>query len=264
MSALEAGRPYLSIGEVLNVLKDEFADVTVSKIRFLESEGLIQPERTPSGYRKFSAIDIERLRFILRQQRDHFLPLKVIRERLAEWEAAADGATQPATLFSAVSTQAREDLSDQSRGDEPAAGTARAPEPDATFAPIVTGVSMSRPELERASGLLPSQLKELETFGLVVARDADDGEARFNEIDLEVAKLSRDLIKLGLEPRHLRIFRSTADRWTALADQMVLPLVKQRNPEARRQASDTVRELVRTGNKLLQTLLREGLKAYHA
>ncbi|HVL80251.1 MAG TPA: MerR family transcriptional regulator, partial [Actinomycetota bacterium] len=86
--ALETGRPYLSIGEVLNILKEEFEDITVSKIRYLEAEDLIHPERTSSGYRKFSNEDIERLRFILKLQRDHFLPLKVIRERLADWEAS--------------------------------------------------------------------------------------------------------------------------------------------------------------------------------
>ena len=100
--ALETNRPYFSIGEVLNVLKDSFPDVTVSKIRFLESEGLIQPERTGSGYRKFTEVDIERLRFILTLQRDHFLPLKVIRERLDEVDQAPPGAGQSRLAFEAA------------------------------------------------------------------------------------------------------------------------------------------------------------------
>ncbi len=245
--ALEAGRPYLSIGEVLNVLKEEFPDVTVSKIRFLESEGLIHPERTASGYRKFSENDIERLRFILRLQRDHFLPLKVIRERLEELEASGAGAGQSALDF------------------EEAVPPAAVPQPaDATeevFRPVSTGVSLSLAELGRASGLDESQLKQLESFGVIRSKEAGD-EPRYDENDLEAAKLSAELIELGLEPRHLRIFRSSVDRWASLAEQMVLPLIKQRNPEARQAAAETVRELVRVGNKLMQALLREAIKPY--
>lgn len=252
MTALQAGRPYMSIGEVLNVLKEEFPDVTVSKIRFLESEGLVHPERTPSGYRKFSAMDVERLRFVLRQQRDHFLPLKVIRERLAEWEAAGDHGGQ--LNF------------DQAPADQAAAEESPAPEQAPLLAPdpltpsrtIAMGLSMSREEFVRATGLSDREIKDLRTYGLLDGDEAD----RYDETDLEVAKLARDLFKLGLEPRHLRMFRSTVDRWATLAEQMVLPLVKQRNPEARRAASETVRELVRVGNKLTQTLLREALAPY--
>jgi hypothetical protein len=124
---------------------------------------------------------------------------------------------------------------------------------------------MSRGELERASGLAPEQLKELETYGLVSPDAGPDGESRYDEVDLECAKLCRELLKLpGVEPRHLRIFRMSADRFAALADQVAMPYVKQRNPEARRQAADMVRELVRVGDRLVLALLRDGLKSYHA
>lgn len=246
MAAIEAGRPYLSIGEVLNVLKEEFPDVTVSKIRFLESEGLIDPERTQSGYRKFSEQDIERLRFVLRLQRDHFLPLKVIRERLDEAEAAGGFTGQGALSFDAAPAEASDEPID-----------------------LATGVSLSRDELAKVTGLTDDQIAELETFALLNPTEAEvpteEGvrkEKRFDEIDLEAGKLCRQLLDLGLEPRHLRVFRSAVDRWAALAEQMVSPLVKQRNPEARKAAEETVRELVRIGNRLMQTLLREAVGPY--
>ncbi|MGH7858887.1 MAG: transcriptional regulator FtsR, partial [Candidatus Binatia bacterium] len=221
VGGIQAGRPYFSIGEVLNVLKDAFPDVTVSKIRFLESEGLIQPERTDTGYRKFTEEDIERLRFILRLQREQFLPLKVIRERLEEVDR---GGGQSTLAFE----------------------EAPSPAPAASRASLQregTGASFSHSELARASGLSEEQVAELTSYRLLdpteirEARpdDGNEGAAwlRFDERDLEVAKLSRALLDLGLEPRHLRVFRLAADRWVDLADQMTKPLAKQRNPEAR-------------------------------
>lgn len=249
---LEAGRPYLSIGEVLNVLKEEFPDVTVSKIRYLESEDLVHPERTSSGYRAFSEGDIERLRFILRLQRDHFLPLKVIRERLEEMDtSAADGRGQGSLSFEEALEETEPPLPP-------------APSED-VFRGMGTGVSLSTDELTRASGLSRQQIRELESVGLLKPKDAGEGEGdgkRYDEISLEAGKLAKELLDLGLEPRHLRIFRSAVDRWSGLAEQMVLPLMKQRNPEAKKAASDTVRELVRVGNRLIQTLLREAVGPY--
>ena len=221
MAAVEASRPYMSIGEVLNVLQEEFPEITVSKLRFLESEGLIHPDRTDSGYRKFSDPDVERLRYILRLQRDQFLPLKVIRERLENADATEEEVFRP-----------------------------------------LSGVSMSREELGRACGLDADELAELETFGVITPRPSDDGDPRYDELSLEAAKLAKALLELGLEPRHLRVFRSSVDRWAALAEQMVMPLVKQRNPEARKAASATVKEFVRVGNRLMQTLLRDAISPY--
>ena len=243
--ALESGRPYFSIGEVLNVLKDSFPDVTVSKIRFLESEGLIEPERTASGYRKFTDHDIERLRFILRLQREQFLPLKVIRERLDELDDKGD-------------QQARLELEAVAEAAAPAAGALEMP---------LTGMSMSASELANASGLSVEQVEELVSFRMLhptELREARDGEEsepmqRFNENDLEAAKLSRALMDLGLEPRHLKVFRNAADRWADLAEQMARPLSRQRHPEAKKEAQETVREVVRIGTKLVRVLLREAV-----
>jgi DNA-binding transcriptional MerR regulator len=248
--ALETGRPYFSIGEVLNVLKDSFPDVTVSKIRFLESEGLIEPERTASGYRKFTEDDIERLRFILRLQRDHFLPLKVIRERLDELDAGASDTGQ-ATLLDAPAGA-------EPPAAEPASGTLE-------FGG--TGASLSTVELAHASGLQPEQVEELTSYRFLhptELRELKDGEEtdpvhRYDENDLEAAKLCRALLELGLEPRHLTVFRNAADRWADLAENIARPLARQRHPEARKAAQEKVRELVRIGSKLVRVLMREGV-----
>ena len=234
---------------MLNVLKDAFPDVTVSKIRFLESEGLIAPERTESGYRRFTEEDIERLRFILRLQREQFLPLKVIRERLDEVDRTGG---QTKLTF-----------------DETEAETAEPESPREAMQRDGTGASFSPGELARASGLSEEQVGELTSFRLLSpteireAKPDGSGEGepqlRFHEHDLEVAKLSRALLDLGLEPRHLRVFRVAADRWADLAEQMVSPLVRQRNPEARKAATEKVRELVRVGGRLMRALLRESV-----
>ncbi len=248
--ALETGRPYFSIGEVLNVLKDTFPDVTVSKIRFLESEGLIEPERTSSGYRKFTEDDIDRLRFILKLQRDHFLPLKVIRERLDELEASGRSPEgQGRITFEELEPEEQEGKTALT-----AAGT---------------GASLSVTELASASGLSPEEIDELTSYRLLdptqlreQMQGGEEGEAilRFNERDLEAAKLCRALLDLGLEPRHLRVFRTAADRQADLAEQMAIPLSRQRNPEARKAAQERIRELLRVGGKLVRALLRDAVE----
>ncbi len=246
---METGRPYFSIGEVLNVLKDAFPDVTVSKIRFLESEGLIDPERTSSGYRKFTEQDIERLRFILRLQRDQFLPLKVIRERLDELDQSGDTEGQSKIAFDDLDVEVPEDA----KSALTAAGT---------------GASFSISELAGASGLSTEQIDELTSYRLLDPahlREEKEGQQsgepvlRFDERDLESAKLCRALLDLGLEPRHLRVFRVAADRQADLAEQMAIPLVRQRNPEARKAAHEKIRELQRVGGKLVRALLRDAV-----
>lgn len=246
---LDTGRPYFSIGEVLNVLKDTFPDVTVSKIRFLESEGLIDPERTSSGYRKFTEADIDRLRFILRLQRDHFLPLKVIKERLEEVDSAPDSEGQARLLF-------EDELEGTKEG---AVGLTAAG----------TGASLSITELAGASGLTTEQIDELTSYRLLDPthlREEKEGQEtgepvlRFDEHDLEAAKLCRALLDLGLEPRHLRVFRVAADRQADLAEQMAMPFVRQRNPEAKKAAQEKVRELLRVGSKLVRALLRDAVE----
>jgi DNA-binding transcriptional MerR regulator len=224
----------LTIGEVLNQLKDEFEDITISKIRFLESEGLVSPERTESGYRKFTDADVERLRYVLRSQRDRYLPLKVIRDELERIDAGQPVA--PALPAPPHETP---------RG--PEAGT-----PGGT-PPLVLEQSERREvsfaELCDAASLEPSDIHALQEHGILRAVERFDGE------DVEIAAAAAALLELGLEPRHLRMYRQFAERETALCEQLVAPLLRQRNPDSRGAAAERVEDLVGGGARLHRLLL---------
>jgi DNA-binding transcriptional MerR regulator len=353
-------RTYLSIGDVLSLLRQEFPDITISKIRFLESQGLVNPERSPSGYRKFYDQDVERLRWVLRQQREHFLPLKVIRDRLArngdistdaddfddtDADEAASGddhgdemngnATRPAEQVARAvepsvdddpppvspngSFEAREpdDWADprvdtragalvttssplaprgatvktaQVSRRETEAGAAKEPEPRAAkpaAAPAavpteppaprgakaarepavavdpavanVTGASLTLDELCSASGLAATEVASLEGFGLIEPL-VIGGALYYDEEGLMVAKLVADFARFGIEPRHLRLFRNAVDREIGLIEQVVTPLLRQRNPEARQRAVDASNELSRLGQSLRAAILRKALR----
>jgi DNA-binding transcriptional MerR regulator len=245
-------RAFLSIGEVLSLLKEEFPDVTISKIRFLESQGLLDPERTPSGYRKFYETDVERLRWILRQQRENFLPLKVIKGRLRGGGELTDDS---------------DDLVPTASSGRPGSGAtatanpgAAAPEPP----PMVvrqSGASLNIAELASATGLEEDDLRELERFGLLNGRRVGSA-VYYDEEAVSVAGLAAGFMKYGVEPRHLRMYKTTADREAGFFEQVVMPMLKQRNPQARRQAVDTLAELARLGQGLRQAMLREALRQY--
>ena len=235
-----ASHAFLSIGEVLAQLRPEYPDVTISKIRFLEAEGLIEPERTPSGYRKFSREDVARLRYVLSAQRDQYLPLRVIKAHLEAIDrgleppdAAGGGPQVPRALVAADGL----------------------PGPD-TFGRDTSELRLSRDELIDAAAIEPAQLSQLEQFGLVAARPGGfyDGDA------LVIAKTVAEMSRFGLEPRHLRAFRAAADREVGLVEQVVAPLVRQRNPEARGRAEEVARELAALSVKLHATLVRSGLR----
>ena len=443
-----SSRSYLSIGDVLTLLREEFPDVTISKIRFLESQGLVNPERSPSGYRKFFEHDVERLRWVLRQQREHFLPLKVIRDRLAAGDlsdgevepaatagqgngvapepahttavahevpaaraptqnrtadvgrsgdtvaasasgptdtrseksekaddevmariladasrraalipeagsasanasgsgsgraplhvvpdpgasasAAADGETDGARPNAAqAATMSRGQAAEPVRSGGASAGsraeaTASAPQPPDTSSgrapssrarggssgegapgpeprpggegsgrnpskaggsgsspradrgdrgepgraavtpPVVTGASLTAEELCAASGLSETELAGLQDFGLVdpvlVA-----GIATFDEDALTVANLAADFRKFGIEARHLRLYRNAVDREIGLIEQVIIPLLRQRNPESRQRALDAAQELGTLGQTMRATLLRSALRQH--
>jgi DNA-binding transcriptional MerR regulator len=428
-----SSRTYLSIGDVLSMLRQEFPDVTISKIRFLESQGLVNPERSPSGYRKFYDHDVERLRWVLRQQREHFLPLKVIRDRLTSEDvtpgsvppAAPDAAAVPVgeelsmaaghngahdqgpdlrgavgtvvapvgvpqpeaqggdiaaasvVLTEAVANDDR-DLADARAAaigiqaaeppaaqptptappavatHEGAAGpaqsaalalepplTARAPaqpaaptthrreapasdgpadaqtsphepqahEVDASGGPegvrneaartavrashegggseegpgpsagpppgsrsagraqrqasrpaaAPAGASLTLEELAAASGLSPAELAVVERFGLIESQVVA-GAVYYDEEALVVANLVAELGRFGVEPRHLRLYRNAVDREMALVEQVITPLLRQRNPEARQRAADTANDLARVGESLRAALVRRDLR----
>jgi DNA-binding transcriptional MerR regulator len=270
-----AERGYLSIGEVLALLKEEFPDITISKIRFLESQGLLDPERTPSGYRKFYEDDVERLRWILRQQREHFLPLKVIKGRL---KVETGGEATPAGDDEDDDPQAGEDDAAPRHPDVAAlieppkqAATTSASEP--ARSPAVagpggrvltgaqTGASLTLDELCGATELAAADVAELEKFGLLAGRPVA-GVVYYDEDALLVARLAAQFRRFGVQARHLRMYRTAAEREAGFAEQVVLPLLKQRNPEARRQAVETLEELARLGQNLRGAMLRQLLRQY--
>jgi DNA-binding transcriptional MerR regulator len=382
-------RTYLSIGDVLTLLREEFPDVTISKIRFLESQGLVNPERSPSGYRKFFDHDVERLRWVLRQQREHFLPLKVIRDRLADGDLDDAGtetgngkSSEPAYAVAGAATtaqtqeqptkadqdamariledasrraarlpeevQARRGLEVVAEGEKAAAaavehsrdaagsaGTqvrahaaaqpaasvhadatpaAAAPrgaaskgarpvngsslparvEPDAAAARtgppppteakarkgatqasggapdrgtpgpmsgMATGTSLSLEELCAASGLTAEEVAGLEGFGLIECV-AVAGIASYDEDALTVANLSAAFRAFGIEPRHLRLYRNAVEREMGLIEQVVIPLLRQRNPESRQRAVEGAEQLAALGQSMRATLLRQSLRRH--
>ncbi|MEU9213648.1 MerR family transcriptional regulator [Streptomyces sp. NPDC048415] len=234
--AAAADSGLMSIGVVLNVLRDEFPEVTVSKIRFLESEGLIEPQRTPSGYRKFSATDVERLGHVLRMQRDHYLPLKVIREHLDALERG-----EPVRLPS-VGRQ-------RDSGDAELLGDLFG-EPE-----VPTAARVGRAELLAAAEIGERELQEWESYGLIapLPDGAYDAEA------VTVAALVVELGRSGIEPRHLRAMKAAADRDAGLVDQVVAPLRRHRNPQTRAHAEARTKELAGLTVKLHAALVQNAL-----
>jgi len=226
-----AARSYLSIGEVLVSLKTEYPDITISKIRFLEGEGLIQPERTASGYRKFYEADVDRLRRILKMQRDEYLPLKVIKERLA-----------------------RENGEDAPVGDGATAFEEEVVEPPA-------GLQMSLEEMSTSTGVEKERIRELDAFGILTPRSSN-GDTYYDGDDYVVLSIVKDFFKYGVEPRHLTMYRHFAEREAALFEAIILPMLRQRNPDARRAATESLLDLAKVARKFKQALLRTNLRQY--
>lgn len=252
---MKTGRPYMSIGEVLGGLKSDFPEITISKIRFLETEGLIDPERTASGYRKFYQKDMERLRFILSLQRDSYLPLKVIRERLAAYDAGlvtgGNGGMLDATPAKApevgpVTTASRPEV-----------------EPDEDLAEPATALHLSEGDLAAATGLDLNQVQSLRDFG-VICQHTMNGGSYYDQDDLLVGRIARDFLQFGIEPRHLKMFRQFADREAALFEQVVLPSLRNRSAETRKLATQSLSELTRLSKKLRHAFLRQNLRSYLA
>jgi DNA-binding transcriptional MerR regulator len=218
-----------TIGEVLNRLRQEFDDVSISKIRFLESEGLIRPGRSDSGYRQFSDEDVERLRYILSAQRDRYLPLRVIKDELSRIDAGLPVEQDTA---------------------EP-----REPRPRATSsdgAALLTDVALDLDELAHASGLSTEDIASLTAQGII-------GGAPYDGAALRAARLASEMLRRGLEARHLRAYRLAAEKEADRIEQLVAPLLQQRNPESRRVASARAEELVALGAQLHRLMLESSL-----
>ena len=227
-------RAYLSIGEVLSKLRIDFSDITISKIRFLESEGLIEPQRTPSGYRKFTNSDLERLRFVLLAQRDQYLPLRVIKENLD----ALDRGLIPASTIGGVAT--------------PRLATQNGEIAD--LASDEQDLRLTRNEILSAAGISDEQLTEIESYGLITIR------GRHYDADaLTIAKTIVSISAFGIGARHLRAFKTAADREIGLVEQVTTPIRSQKGSEAKAKADEVEKEIASLSIKLHASLVRAGL-----
>lgn len=215
----------VSIGPLLRALEPDFPGITASKIRFLEDQGLVHPERTASGYRKYSAEDLERLQAVLRLQREHYMPLKVIREladagRLLDFQEPPVAAAEDRTHVEGSEPEQPDGSSSESmlsrRGEQ----------------------SLTMRELCRRSGAGVALVRELLNFGLI-----RDGEGHFDSHDIAVAAAARELQAFGVEPRHLRTLKQAADRETGLVEQAVAIEATRRTPESARRASQRAEEI---------------------
>ncbi len=220
----------LTIGTVCRRLKPEFPDVSISKIRYLEDQGLLTPRRTRGGYRLFSEDDVERLRTILQLQRDEFLPLRVIRQELAAGvePTAADGRPSTAKMRRAVSVEA-------------------------------TGTPISEEDVTEETGAPEGLLRELEDFG-IVQPDRREGRTLYDETDVEIVRAAGELARFGVAARNLRVFRSSADREAALLEQLLGPALRSRSQARRKEAVENLESLAAVCTHLKHLLLVRDLR----
>jgi DNA-binding transcriptional MerR regulator len=291
-------RSHLSIGEVLSLLQEDFPDVSISKIRFLESQGLLDPERTPSGYRKFYDADIVRLRWILRQQRENFLPLKVIKDRLARGEVdlreddtprppteapttrwkpvvmAAEPprlvttaeiddhpAVAPTSLLQEAPQPESSETTERPQPPEHHGSLAAEPPRRSLLDGDDSDVALTMEELCRATGLSAREIGDLERFGMISARHMGVS-TYYDEEALTVARLAAGFRSHGVEARHLRMYKMAAQREVGLFEQLLLPLLRKRSASARREAAELADELASLGDSLRATMLRQQLRDY--
>jgi DNA-binding transcriptional MerR regulator len=230
----------MSIGAVLDLLRGDFPDVTISKIRFLEAEGLVTPERTASGYRRFTAYDCARLRFILTAQRDHYLPLKVIKAQLdaqPDGELPQSGSAYGVPRLVPVGATPDEDA-------------------DGLSGVAPTQVRLRREDLLGRSGIDEALLTELVKAGVIKPGPA----GFFDEHSVVIAQCARALAEYGVEPRHLRAFRSAADRQSDLIAQIAGPVVKAGKAGARDRADDLAREVAALAITLHTSLIKSAVR----
>jgi DNA-binding transcriptional MerR regulator len=240
-STAASGRVRHNIGEVLDLLRPDFPGVTIPKIRFLEDKGLVKPERTPSGYRKFSDEDVDRLRYVLRMQRDHYLPLRVIGEHLD----AIDRGLEPPPIEPTVPTV-------------PTVALAADGLPSPESFTRRDHLRLSRKELLKLAEISEELLAQLEQYGLVTAKV---GTGHYDTDALVIATTARELAAFGLEPRHLRAFKTSADREVGLVEQVVAPHKRGRDAAAKARADDTVSQIAALSVRLHATLVKAGLRS---
>jgi DNA-binding transcriptional MerR regulator len=287
---------FLSIGEVLGLLLEEFPDVTISKIRFLESQGLIDPERTASGYRKFYEADVELLKVILKEQRENYLPLRVIKDRIDSGEidpsgeirkdlpGFSDGHIQnhlepgdpipdrrvptvrslPNPVGSSPAGAVNHNV--DRRHTQPAVEVPAADHDEfegADHTPVtphlLPGVVLSREELCSMVGLTIAQCEQLEQFGILSGRGSG-GSRIFSEDAVEIGRIAAQFMAAGVDARHLRGWLSAADREASLYEQLITPRMRQRNPQARSEALTQLRHLDDLGARMRTAMMRKALR----
>jgi DNA-binding transcriptional MerR regulator len=220
---MTAKKNYFTISQVVRALSQEYPDLTVSKVRFLESQGLIKPKRTSSGYRQFSQKDIEKLSLILKLQKERYLPLQVIKKRLK-----AGGEAIPFPEVEAEEVESKE-------------------------APY------NLEKLMNATGLSEEDIHELESYGLIKKMTLEDEEG-YSHLDTQIARLAAELKSFGIEPRHLRIHETFVDREISLLEQILLPYIKQRSAEGKKEAKRLLEKLLKLLNELTRYLLTKSLE----
>jgi len=226
-------RKSLTIGAVCKQLEREFPAISISKIRYLEDQKLLSPRRTPGGYRLYAPGDVERLKTILRLQRDEFLPLRVIRQELAA------GRAEP-------------EVTKSSQGDS-------RPLRRATLAVKGPGSLYRLEEVLEETGAAPALVKELEDYG-VIRGDKHDGELFYDETEREIVRAVTELKRFGVGGRNLRVFRTSADREAALLEQILAPALRSRNPERRKEAVEALENLAAIASHLKHLLLIRDLR----
>ena len=231
---MDNGRDLIGIGELLKRLSVEFPDLTISKIRFLESEGLLSPERTPSGYRKYSKADEQRLRFILRLQKERYLPLKVIKEKLKDIESGRIKASDLTPGFMQEQDLDRE-------------------------AELSGDATVLKARLQEALGLEAGFAEELEEHKLICSHEGDEG-TYYEKEDVKIIRIANEFKKFGIEPRHLRMYKNLADREEEFFQGIMTPLLRQKDPEAKRAAADSLLQLTGLSRELKELLLKNRIK----
>lgn len=224
---------YLSIGAVVDSLKKDFPDLSISKVRYLEDERLVSPKRSKGGYRRFTELDVETLRLVLRLQKEQYLPLKVIREKVRE-VSSGRLKTSEVLVGRDDKVEVSHELTDKSR-------------------------TMSLEESSEASGLSAREINELLQYGLIEMRDGEKGKA-FDGGNVRVMHLVRNLAKHGVEPRHLRMYENFAERESSFLTQIIAPILLQKNEDARNRAVETLEDLAALSKELRETLLTNKLR----
>lgn len=226
---------YLSIGTIVETLKKEFKDLSISKVRYLEDEGLIEPKRTSGGYRRFSPSDVERLRLVLRLQKERYLPLRVIREKIKH---IPTGSVKSDDLISAP----KEEIKLEKKL-------------------LEKGRTYTTEEASDATGLSTKEISELESYSLVQAVSSDKGQV-YDSGSVKIMRLVRDLSKHGIQARHLRMYQNFAERESTLLEQIVAPVLRQKSTDAQEKAVRSLNELSGLAKQLRETLLINSLRSF--